>query len=140
VRVRGVRGATTVAENDAAQILAASRALLEEMVARNQMAPEDIAAVFFTVTDDLDATFPARAARELGWVHVPLMDAREVPVPGSLPRCIRVLLLWNNDILQGEVAHVYQGDAIKLRPDLAKKEGENHQGTKTPRHKETDCS
>ncbi len=119
MRVRGVRGATTVEWNDAGQILAATRALLEEMVARNQMAPEDIAAVFFTVTDDLDAAFPARAARELGWVHVPLMDAREIPVPGSLPRCIRVLLLWNSDILQSQVTHVYQGNAIKLRPDLA---------------------
>jgi chorismate mutase len=134
VSVRGVRGATTVRENDAAQILAATRALLQEMLARNRMAPQDIAVVFFTVTDDLDAAFPARAARELGWTNVPLMDAREVPVPGSLPRCIRVLALWNTDLPQDRVAHVYQGDAIQLRPDLAKKEGENHQGTKTQRN------
>jgi chorismate mutase len=118
--VRGVRGATTVEANEAGQIITATRLLLQEMAARNRMAVEDVAAIFFTVTDDLDAAFPARAARELGWVQAPLLDACEVPVPGSLPRCIRVLLLWNTERPQGDVVHVYQGEAVKLRPDLAK--------------------
>ena len=74
--------------------------------------------MFFTMTDDLDAAFPAKAARMLGWQQVPLLDAREIPVPGSLPRCIRVLLLWNTDTPQSEIVHVYQGEARCLRTDL----------------------
>jgi chorismate mutase len=116
---RGVRGATTVGQNDAQSILAATQALLEEMVAANGIRPEEIAAALFTMTDDLDAVFPAQAARRLGWQYVPLMDAREVAVPGSLPRCIRVLLLWNTERPQHEIVHVYQGEARTLRPDLA---------------------
>jgi chorismate mutase len=118
--IRGIRGATTAAANDAESILTATQALLKELVAANTVSVQDIAAVFFTVTDDLNAVFPARAARELGWQHVPLLDAQEVPVPGSLPRCIRVLLLWNTDTAQAEVVHVYQREARALRPDLAK--------------------
>ncbi|MBC7235881.1 MAG: chorismate mutase [Chloroflexi bacterium] len=116
---RGVRGATTVACNEAEAILHATTELLQEMVAANGIAPEDIAGVFFTVTDDLDAEFPAKAARLMGWEHVPLMDAREIPVPGSLPRCIRILLLWNTEVPQREIIHVYQRGARNLRPDLA---------------------
>ncbi|MHB0859274.1 MAG: chorismate mutase [Anaerolineae bacterium] len=115
---RGVRGATTVAQDDAEGILVATQALLEAMVARNGICPEDLAAAFFTVTEDLSAAFPAQAARALGWEQVPLLDAREIPVPGSLPRCIRVLLLWNCDVDQARIVHVYQGDAQALRPDL----------------------
>ncbi|MHB1295485.1 MAG: chorismate mutase [Anaerolineae bacterium] len=115
---RGVRGATTVAADDADVIFAATRALLEEMTARNGIRPEDLAAAFFTLTEDLSAAFPARAARALGWEQVPLLDAREIPVPGSLSRCIRVLLLWNCDIDQAQIVHVYQGEAQALRPDL----------------------
>jgi len=133
--VRGVRGATTVPEDDAAQIIAATRLLLQEMATRNQIAPQDLAAAFFTVTSDLTAAFPARAARELGWTEVALMDACEIPVPGSLPRCIRVLLLWNTKRTNSELVHVYQGQAVMLRPDLAKKEEENHQGAKAQRNK-----
>jgi len=117
--VRGVRGATTVACNDAEGILSATGELLEEMVSANGILVQDIAAAFFTSTDDLDAAFPAKAARLRGWQHVPLLDAREIPVPGSLPRCIRVLLLWNTDASQSRVIHVYQRKARKLRPDLA---------------------
>jgi len=116
--VRGVRGATTAAANVAEEILSATRALLEEMVRANHILTEDIAAVFFTITHDLDAAFPAQAARQMGWQHVPLLDAQEVPVPEGLPRCIRVLMLWNTAIPQREVAHVYQGKAQGLRPDL----------------------
>ncbi len=124
--MRGVRGATTVTANDREQIDAATRILLQEMLTRNGIAPEDLAAAFFTTTGDLDATFPARAARELGWVHVPLMDASEIPVPGSLCRCIRVLLLWNTDVPQDKIVHVYQGEATGLRPDLAKGKEREH--------------
>lgn len=120
--VRGVRGATTVAANDAQSILSATEELLAEMVSFNGIQVEDVAAVLFTTTGDLDAAFPAKAARALGWQHVPLLDAREIPVPGSLPRCIRVLLLWNTDVPQCRVAHVYQGEARKLRQDLARSE------------------
>lgn len=116
--VRGVRGATTAMANEAGAILSATRELLVEMVARNGIDVDDLAAGYFTVTDDLDAAFPARAARELGWHHTPLLDAREIPVPGSLSRCIRVLLLWNTDRTPDQVVHVYRNEAIVLRPDL----------------------
>ena len=118
--MRGVRGATAAAENDAASILAATAALLRDLVAANGIASADLAAAMFTVTDDLNAAFPAQAARQLGWENVPLLDAREIPVPGSLPRCIRVLLLWNTDRAQDEIVHVYQNGAEHLRPDLAR--------------------
>jgi len=118
--VRGIRGATTAPVNEAPAILLATRTLLEEIVSANALRAEDIAAVFFTTTDDLNAAFPAKAARDLGWQHVPLMDAQEIPVPGSVPRCIRVLLFWNSDTPQDKVVHVYQGNARVLRPDLSK--------------------
>jgi len=88
------------------------------MVEANHVAVADIASIVFTVTPDLTAAFPARAARELGWKHVPLLDAQEVPVPGSLPRCVRVLMLWNTARSQEEIQHVYLRDARSLRPDL----------------------
>jgi len=119
---RGVRGATTVANNTTESILSATRDLLQEMTDANGIDVPDIGAVIFTVTPDLDATFPARAARLMGWTHVPLLDGCEVPVDGSLERCIRVLLLWNTERSQQEIMHVYQGNARSLRPDLAREE------------------
>lgn len=119
--IRGVRGATTVAENAARAIGEATRALLAEMVAANGIRAEDVAAAYFTVTNDLDAAFPAAAARQLGWQYVPLLDACEIPVPGSLPRCIRILVLWNTDRAQQDIVHVYQREATRLRPDLAQR-------------------
>lgn len=116
---RGVRGATTVGANEREAILTAARELLETMAEANGIQPEDLAAVLFTCTPDLTAAFPAEAARSLGWTHVPLLDAQEVPVPGSLPRCIRILMLWNTERPQQEVRHVYLRDARSLRPDLA---------------------
>ena len=115
---RGIRGATTAVANTTEAILTATRELLVELVAANLLRVEDLAAAFFTVTDDLNAAFPARAARDLGWQHVALLDAREIAVPGSLARCIRVLLLWNTDTPQSEVVHVYQREARALRPDI----------------------
>jgi len=118
MHIRGVRGATTVATNTAEEILGATRELLEEMVRENGVEPDEIAAVVFTCTDDLDAAFPAEAGRAMGWVEVPLLTAREIEVPGALARCIRVLILWNTPRSQAEVNHVYLRDAIRLRPDL----------------------
>lgn len=120
---RGIRGATTVEANSTDAILAATRELLARMVEANHVAVAEIASIFFTVTADLTAAFPARAARELGWKHVPLLDAQEVPVPGSLPRCVRVLILWNSERPQEEIQHVYLRDAGSLRPDLQEDEG-----------------
>jgi len=119
MRCRGIRGATTAAENSREAILAATRELLTLLVARNAVEQEEIASVFFTVTDDLDAGYPALAARELGWREVALLCAREIPVPGGLGRCIRVLLHVNTDKKQSELRHVYLGEAMRLRPELA---------------------
>lgn len=116
---RGIRGAITVETDSADAIVAATRELLVGMVVANNVVVADIASAIFTVTPDLTAAFPARAARELGWRHVPLLDTQEVPVPGSLPRCVRVLLLWNTERLQEEIRHVYLRDAGSLRPDLS---------------------
>ena len=116
---RGIRGATTASGNDREAILAATRELLERMVERNQFAQEDIAAAFFTVTDDLNAEFPAMAARQLGWTEAALLCAREIPVPTSTVRhCIRVLALVNTDRSAAEIVHVYLRDAVALRPDI----------------------
>lgn len=116
--VRGIRGAITVENNDAKEIASASKALLEEVIEANSLELLDIASVFFTVTNDLDAGFPAAAARDMGMQDVPLLCAREIPVKNSLPKCIRVLLHVNTEKQQNEIKHVYLRDAKKLRPDL----------------------
>ncbi|HSO12667.1 MAG TPA: chorismate mutase [Anaerolineales bacterium] len=117
--IRGIRGATTVTADDPDLILQATRELLEEILAENDnMKPEDVGSAIFTVTDDLASTFPAQAARQMGWGLVPMLCAREIPVPGSLPRVIRVLVHWNTELPQAEITHVYLRDAVKLRPDL----------------------
>jgi len=117
--IRGIRGAITVAADEPDLVLQATRELLEEILAENAgMQPEDIASAIFTVTDDLTSTFPAQAARQMGWDMVPMLCAREIPVPSSLPRVIRVLVHWNSEIPQSEIKHVYLRDAVKLRPDL----------------------
>ena len=117
--IRGVRGATVATEDQPEAIYAATRALLEAIVAANPgICPEDLASIFFTVTADLRSAYPALAARQLGWVMTPLMCAQEIPVPGSLQRCIRVLVHWNTALAQSEIHHVYLGQAASLRPDL----------------------
>lgn len=116
---RGIRGATTVARNDRDEILAATTELLKVMVQLNGLRPEDVAHVWFTVTPDLDAEFPAFAARELGWTEVPLMCGREIPVPGALPLCIRALISWNTSKGQREIKHVFLHGAKELRPAWA---------------------
>lgn len=117
--IRGIRGATTVTADEPDLILQATRELLEEILAENEgMRPEDVASALFTVTDDLVSTFPAQGARQMGWGLVPMLCAREIPVPGSLPRVIRVLVHWNTELAQDQITHVYLRDAVKLRPDL----------------------
>jgi len=116
---RGVRGATTAYANTREGVLAATRQLLALMIRQNQIAPEDVASAIFTVTKDLDAEFPALAARQLGWLNVALMCGYELSVPGSLGRCIRILLHWNTTKAADEIVHVYIKEAGRLRPDLA---------------------
>ena len=116
---RGIRGATTVERNDRTEILKATRELLEVMVRLNGLRPEDIAYVWFTVTPDLDAEFPAFAAREIGWTEVPLMCGREIPVPGAISGCVRVLIDWNTAKSQREVRHAFLHRARELRPAWA---------------------
>ena len=117
---RGVRGATTVSENSRDAILQATRQMLALMIRRNAINASDIASAIFTVTRDVNAEFPALAARQLGWLEVPLLCGYEIEVPGSLPKCIRVLLHWNTCKTQSEIHHVYIHEAVRLRPDLSK--------------------
>lgn len=116
---RAIRGATTVDGDTPAQIRHATRELLETIVARNGITSADVISAIFTVTHDLTSEFPAHAARELGWLDVPLLCTLEIPVPGSLPRCIRVLLHVETRASRAEIRHVYLHDARALRPDLA---------------------
>ncbi|MEM6331254.1 MAG: chorismate mutase [Planctomycetota bacterium] len=115
---RGVRGAITVEANDREAILSATRRMLALVIRRNGIEKSDVASAQFSLTSDLDAEFPALAARQLGWIDVPLLCGYEVRVPGSLPRCIRVLLMWNTEKPQHEIQHIYLEGAEKLRPDL----------------------
>jgi chorismate mutase len=98
--------------------LEATRQLLARIVEANGVKVADIASIFFTATPDLTAAFPAQAARDLGWHQVALLDAQEIPVQGSLPRCVRVLVHWNTPKSQEEVRHIYLRQAARLRPDL----------------------
>jgi chorismate mutase len=117
---RGVRGATTVEQNTREAILNATRQLLALIIRRNEIDPADVASAVFTVTRDVNAEFPALAARQMGWLDVPLLCGYEVEVPGSLGLCIRILLHWNTTKSQKDIHHVYIHKAISLRPDLSK--------------------
>ena len=117
--IRGIRGAITVEEDRAESILAATGKLLTAMLEANpSLRSKDVASVIFTLSPDLCSAYPARAARQLGWVNVPLLCAQEIAVPGGLPRCIRVLIHWNTDLAQSQIKHVYLKEALILRPDL----------------------
>ncbi len=118
--IRGVRGAITVDADDRDAILFATKRLLREMATRNGVETDAIASILFSLTPDLRAVFPALGARELGWVHVPMLHFSEVDVPGSLGRVIRVLMHVNTDRAQSEVEHVYLDGASVLRPDLSR--------------------
>ncbi len=114
---RGVRGATVCAEDSQEAILAATRELLYTMIRANGIQSEDIASAHFTTTVDLQATYPALAARQLGWYDVALLCGHEMVVPGSLPRCIRILIHWNTTTPQAQIKHIYLHEAHVLRPD-----------------------
>ncbi len=115
---RGIRGATTVDANGREEILEATIELLQLMVKENGIDLEDIASASFTLTDDLNAVFPAVAARQIGWSEVPLICMREIPVPNSLSKCIRVLLLVNTSRRASEIQHIYLREAVSLRPEF----------------------
>jgi chorismate mutase len=118
--VRGIRGATTPDRNEAGAIYDATLELLNTIVKLNGVRPEDVGYIWFTVTDDLNAAFPADAARAgLGWTMVPLICGREIPVPGALERCVRVLVAWNTPKPQADVRHVFLHGARVLRPAWA---------------------
>jgi chorismate mutase len=114
---RGVRGATTAEDDSPEEILKATRQLLALLIRQNGIESEDVCSAIFSTTTDLDAEFPALAARQLGWIDVALMCVHELDVPGSLRRCIRVLLHWNTDKPPGEIVHIYIKKAAGLRPD-----------------------
>lgn len=114
---RGVRGAITVGSNNEDEILEATRELLQALLASNDMKVEDIASAYFTTTPDLTATYPAYAARQLGWYDAALLCGHEMNVPGGLARCVRVLIHWNTTKSAAEIAHVYLREARSLRPD-----------------------
>jgi chorismate mutase len=130
--VQGIRGAA-VAESDMSEsILAATRDMLEAILEANPaLKTSDLASVFFSITEDLSSAYPAQAARQLGWTNVPMLCMQEIPVPGGLSHCIRVLLHWNTDLPQESIHHVYLGAASNLRPDLgleklSKENDDNH--------------
>ena len=115
---RAIRGATTAAENSSTAILDAASELLRAILVANALAPEHLISILFTMTSDLDAAFPTRAARELGWTDVPLLDVLQPRVDGDLPHCIRVMIHCESDRAKSEMKHVYLGEARRLRPDL----------------------
>ncbi|HLQ97509.1 MAG TPA: chorismate mutase [Candidatus Dormibacteraeota bacterium] len=116
---RGVRGATTVAQNEATLILENTRTLVEEMIKKNSITPENVSHVFISVTNDINAGFPARSVREIpGWSLVPVMCMKEIEVPNSLEKCIRIMMVIRTDKDQDEINHIFLNDAIQLRPDL----------------------
>ncbi|MFC0559884.1 chorismate mutase [Halalkalibacter alkalisediminis] len=123
--VRGIRGAITIDANTDKEITEASSELIQVLIEQNQIDPDTVAQVLFTVTEDVTAAFPAKVLREFpGWSLVPVVCAQEIPVPGSLPMCIRVLITVNTEVKQDQIAHAYLRDAIKLRPDLTLTNGQ----------------
>lgn len=118
-KMRAVRGATTVERDDGALVVSATRELLAALIERNAIADDQVISAIFTVTPDITSEFPARAARELGWVDVPLLCAMEIPTARGLTRCIRVLLHIETELPRSALRHVYLRDAKELRPDLS---------------------
>ena len=117
--IRGIRGATTVESNSQEAIMEATQELLRIMIDRNGIVEDDVASVLFSATPELDDTFPAKAARMMGWTRTALMGFQEADVKHGLPMCIRVLIHWNTDKSIDEIQHVFLGEAARLRPDLA---------------------
>ncbi|PKN83806.1 MAG: chorismate mutase [Chloroflexi bacterium HGW-Chloroflexi-8] len=126
MEIRGIRGAITVESNTREEILTATQELLVAILENNpSLKVEDLASGFFTCTQDLTAVYPARAARDMGWLDLPMLCAQEMNVEGSISKCIRVLLHWNTSISLEKIQHVYLRDAIRLRPDWANKNKKN---------------
>ena len=130
MKTRAVRGAITVERNDKEEILAATEEMLREVLERNEIQTEDLACIIFTLTPDLNDVFPAVAARRMGITDIPLMCMSEIPVAGALPKCVRLMALWNTEKQPKEIVHVYLREAVRLRPDLAEKtkEGKRSNG------------
>jgi chorismate mutase len=119
--IRGVRGAITIQENNEEEIIASTKRLLDEMIEANRISPESVASVFISVTDDVTATFPAKAMRLLeGWMYVPVMCMKEITVPTGIKLCIRVMMHVNTELGQADIEHIYLEEAVLLRPDLKK--------------------
>lgn len=118
MQVRGIRGAISVRKDTPVEVLTATRQLLLEIISRNQIEVENIASIYFTVTQDLTSTFPAAAARELGWTYVPLLCSVEIPVTGSDKKLVKVLMHVNTTKKQQDIIHIYLKKAKRLRPDL----------------------
>ena len=117
--MRGIRGATTVTEDKAEEIWSATTEMVDEILRRNRLSPVDIGALIFTATADLQSAFPATGARKLpGMNLVPVFDAQQLAVDGSLTKCIRVLALVETELSSAEISHVYLRNAASLRPDL----------------------
>jgi chorismate mutase len=117
---RGIRGAICAQANEVDAILLATRQLLERIIAVNDLSVDDVTSAIFTATPDLDAAYPARAARDMGWTQVPLLCMQEMAIVDTIPRCIRVLIHWNTNRAPDQIRHVYLGEARALRPDLAR--------------------
>lgn len=115
--VRGIRGATVAKANTVDDILRSTTELLTELIQQNAIDIDEVASIFFSVTTDLTAVFPAVAARQMGFFHTPLFCLTEIPVPDSLTQCIRILIHLNTDKQQVDMHHVYLNDAEVLRPD-----------------------
>lgn len=123
--IRGIRGATTILTDEPDLICEATHELLNTMLSANgELSLDDVGSVLFTVTDDITSAYPAMAARQMGWDHVPMLCMREIPIRGGLPLCIRVLIHWNTGFTQKEIKHVYLRGARILRPDLIQQSGE----------------
>lgn len=117
MQCRGIRGAITVGANTAEDILEGTTELLEEMIAANDIRPENVVSAIFSTTTDLNATFPALAARDLGWDEAALLCTHEMAVPGALDKVVRVLIHLNTERAAHEIVHPYLKDAWQLRPD-----------------------
>jgi len=119
--LRGIRGAISVEENTEENILENTEQLLKEMLSANNVNNDDIATIFFSVTSELDAVFPAKAARNMGLINTPLLCLSEIPVQGSIEKCVRLLIQVNSIKEQKDMEHIYLKEAIALRPDMTKK-------------------
>ena len=117
--LRGIRGATTVHNNTKSNILEETKILITHMMKLNNVKPEDIASIFFSVTKDLDATFPAKAARELNLSFTPLLCLNEMDMPTGITKCVRILMHVNTSLTQQDIHPVYLNDAVSLRPEFA---------------------